>query len=55
MRQSFRVNNPFNVCFSDSCGSVVEHCVSSANSCGFKYQGTHTDEKMYKLNVSHFG
>ncbi len=26
------------VCF---CGSVVEHCVSSAKSCGFNSQGTH--------------
>ncbi len=26
------------------CGSVVEHCVSSTNGCGFNSQGTHTDE-----------
>ncbi len=24
-----------------SCGSVVEHCVSSAKGCGFDSQGTH--------------
>ncbi len=24
-----------------SCGSVVEHCVSSATGCGFNSQGTH--------------
>ncbi len=27
------------------CGSVVEHCVSSAKGCGFNSQGTHTDNK----------
>ncbi len=25
-----------------SCGSVVEHCISSAKGCGFNSQGTHT-------------
>ncbi len=40
-----------------SCGSVVEHCVSSAKGCGFDSQGTHLLMKMYNLNVivSHFG
>ncbi len=40
-----------------SCGSVVEHCVSSANGCGFDSQGTHILMKMYNLNaiVSRFG
>ncbi len=33
------------------CGSVIEHCVSSAKGCGFDSQGTHTDKKMYSLNV----
>ncbi len=35
------------------CGSVVEHCVSSAKGCGFDSQGM----KMYNLNVivSRFG
>ncbi len=28
-----------------SCGSVVEHCVSSAKGCGFNSQETHTDEQ----------
>ncbi len=39
------------------CGSVVEHCVSSARSCGFDSQGTHILMKMYNLNaiVSRFG
>ncbi len=39
------------------CGSVVEHCVSSAKGCGFNSQGTHILMKMYKLNaiVSRFG
>ncbi len=39
------------------CGSVVEHCVSSAKGCGFDSQGTHILMKMYKLNVivSRFG
>ncbi len=27
--------------FGRSCGSVVEHCVSSAKGCGFNSQGTH--------------
>ncbi len=27
------------------CGSVIEHCVSSAKGCGFDSQGTHTDKK----------
>ncbi len=30
------------------CGSVVEHCVSSAKGCGFDSQGTHILMKMYK-------
>ncbi len=35
-----------------SCGSVVEHCISSAKSCGFNSQGT----KKYSLNaLSRFG
>ncbi len=38
-----------------SCGSVVEHCVNSAKGCGFNSQGTHILNKMYNLNVSHFG
>ncbi len=40
-----------------SCGSVVEHCVSSAKGCGFDSQGTHLLMKMYNLNVivSRFG
>ncbi len=33
------------------CGSVVEHCVSSAKGCGFDSQGTHILMKMYNLNV----
>ncbi len=33
------------------CGSVVEHCVSSAKGCGFDSQGTHILIKMYNLNV----
>ncbi len=39
------------------CGSVVEHCVSSAKDCGFDSQGTHILMKMYNLNaiVSRFG
>ncbi len=39
------------------CGSVVEHCVSSAKGCGFDSQGTHVLMKMYNLNaiVSRFG
>ncbi len=39
------------------CGSVVEHCVSSAKGCGFDSQGTHILMKMYNLNVivSRFG
>ncbi len=39
------------------CGSVVEHCVSSAKGCGFDSQGTHILMKMYSLNaiVSRFG
>ncbi len=39
------------------CGSVVEHCVSSAKGCGFDSQGTHLLMKMYNLNVivSRFG
>ncbi len=44
-------------CYSCSCGSVVEHCVSSAKGCGFDSQGTHILMKMYNLNatVSRFG
>ncbi len=39
------------------CGSVVEHCISSAKGCGFNSQGTHLLMKMYNLNVivSRFG
>ncbi len=42
----FWVNYPFNAllkCVVNlcSCGSVVEHCVSSAKGCGFDSQGTH--------------
>ncbi len=33
------------------CGSVVEHCVSSAKGCGFDSQGTHVLMKMYNLNA----
>ncbi len=32
----------FRVC---SCGSVVEHCVSSIKGCGFNSKRTHTDKK----------
>ncbi len=28
-----------------SCGSVVEHCISSTKGCGFNFQRTHTDKK----------
>ncbi len=28
-----------------SCGSVVEHCVSSAKRSGLNFQGTHTVKK----------
>ncbi len=38
-----------------SCGSVVEHCVSSAKGCGFDSQGTHILIKkknvLYSLNA----
>ncbi len=34
------------------CGSVVEHCVSSAKGCGFDSQGTHILMKMYNLNAT---
>ncbi len=34
-----------------SCGSVVEHCVSSTKGCGFDSQGTHVLMKMYNLNA----
>ncbi len=34
------------------CGSVVEHCVSSAKGCGFDSQGTHILMKMYNLNAN---
>ncbi len=39
------------------CGSVVEHCISSAKGCGFNSQGTHILMKMYNLTaiVSRFG
>ncbi len=39
------------------CGSVVEHCISSAKGCGFDSQGTHLLMKMYNLNaiVCRFG
>ncbi len=45
---------PLYIC---SCGSVVEHCISSAKGCGFDSQGTHLLMKMYNLNVivSRFG
>ncbi len=33
-----------------SCGSVVEHCVSSAKGCGFNSQGTHI-QNMYSLDA----
>ncbi len=33
------------------CGSVVEHCVSSAKGCGFDSQGIHILMKMYNLNA----
>ncbi len=33
-------------CVRCSCGSVVEHCVSSAKGCGFNSQGTHTDNNV---------
>ncbi len=33
-----------------SCGSVVEHCVSSAKGCGFNSHGTHW-QKMYNLSL----
>ncbi len=33
------------------CGSVVEHCVSSAKGCGFDSQGTHILTKMFNLNA----
>ncbi len=35
-----------------SCGSVIEHYVSSAKGCGFNSQGTHIQTKMYSLNKS---
>ncbi len=39
-----------------SCGSVVEHCVSSAKGCGFDSQGTHTGKDVYpECTVSLFG
>ncbi len=35
-----------------SCGSVVEHCISSAKGCGFDSQGTHIlIKKNYSLNA----
>ncbi len=35
-----------------TCGSVVEHCVSSAKGRGFNSQGTHIlIKKMYSLNA----
>ncbi len=34
------------------CGSVVEHCISSAKGCGFDSQGTHILMKMYNLNAN---
>ncbi len=34
------------------CGSVVEHCVSSAKGCGFDSQGTHILTKMYNLKCN---
>ncbi len=37
-----------------SCGSVVEHCVSSAKGCGFNSQWTHIMTKMYSLNALTF-
>ncbi len=45
------------ICYLFLCGSVVEHCVSSAKGCGFDSQGTHIIMKMYNLNaiVSRFG
>ncbi len=33
------------------CGSVVEHCASSAKGCGFDSQGTHILMKMYNLDA----
>ncbi len=40
-----RVKHQFQSTICDSCGLVVEHCVSSANGCGINSQGTHTDKK----------
>ncbi len=35
-----------------SCGSVVEHCVSSTNGCGFNSQGIRIlTKKVYGLNA----
>ncbi len=34
-----------------SCGSVVEHCVSSAKGCGFDSQGTRILKNMYSLKA----
>ncbi len=36
-------NNKSCICAMFLCGSVVEHCVSSAKGCGFDSQGTHTN------------
>ncbi len=37
-----------------SCGSVVEHCISSAKGCGFNSQGTHILIKTHSLNALEF-
>ncbi len=44
-------------CIECSCGSVVEHCVSSAKCCGFNSQGTHilTKNVEPECTVSRFG
>ncbi len=48
--QLLKHSSPLMLCWC-SCGSVVEHCVSSAKGCGFNSQGTHILTKtMYNLN-----
>ncbi len=41
--------------FQCSCGSVVEHCVSSAKGCGFDSQGTQILMKMHKPDSKKVG
>ncbi len=58
LRLQGKLGLPYNVkkcmvqiCTMFLCGSVVEHCVSSAKGCGFDSQGTHLLMKMYNLNA----